>query len=225
MDKAPQIRTLMFDLDNTLIHSTIDFVKLKKKTIAFYSALGVPNDSLSPTMKTYEITEKATAALTRKGLPAQEVLKITQDASRLWNHVELENVGNTRAVTGARATLQTLKDRNVKVGVVTRSCREYALKALRAARLLEFVDVIVARDDCANHKPDPEPLVQGLKLLGSTEEETVMVGDSMADFHCSENAKVRFIGFVTGTDNLNSLRRTRGVTLISRLRDLIDRVP
>jgi phosphoglycolate phosphatase len=225
VDKAPQIRTLMFDLDNTLIHSTIDFVKLKRKTIAFYSGLGVPTDSLSPTMKTYEITEKATAALTRKGLPAREVLKITQDASRLWNHIELENVGKTRAVTGASATLQTLKNRKVKVGVVTRSCREYALKALQTTRLLEFVDIIVARDDCANHKPDPEPLVQGLKLLGSMEEETVMVGDSMADFHCSENAKVRFIGFVAGTDNLNSLRRARGVKLISRLRDLIDMVP
>ena len=225
MDKAPQIRTLMFDLDNTLIHSTIDFVKLKKKTIAFYSALGVPNDSLSPTMKTYEITEKATAALTRKGLPAQEVLKITQDASRLWNHVELENVGKTRAVAGARETLQTLKNRKVKVGVVTRSCRKYALKALQNTGLLEFVDIIVARDDCANHKPDPEPLVQGLKLLGSTAEETVMVGDSMADFHCSENAKVRFIGFVTETDTLNTLRRTYGVKLISSLRDLIGLLP
>jgi HAD superfamily hydrolase (TIGR01549 family) len=225
MDKTPQIRTFMFDLDNTLIHSTIDFVKLKRKTIDFYSGLGVPNDSLSPTMKTYELTEKATAALTKKGLTAREVTKITQNASRLWNHVELENVEKIRAVAGARETLQTLKNRNVKVGVVTRSCRKYALTALQTVGLLEFVDIIVARDDCANHKPDPEPLVQGLTLLGSTAEETVMVGDSLDDFHCSENAKVRFIGFVTETDPLNTLRRTRGVKLISSLRDLIGLLP
>jgi hypothetical protein len=30
---------------------------------------------------------------------------------------------------------------------------------------------------------------------------------------------------VAGTDNLNSLRRTRGIKRISRLRDLIDMVP
>ena len=221
MEKTSRIRTLMFDLDNTLIHSTIDFAKIKRKTIEFYSALGVSKGSLSPNMKTYEITEKATTTLTTKGLPAEEIYKITQDASRLWNQIELENVEKTRAVKDARETLQTLKNRKVKVGVVTRSCRKYALKALKAASLLEFVDILVARDDCDKHKPDPEPLVQGMKLLGSTEEETVMVGDSMADFQCSENAKVRFIGFVNGTNNLKSLRRTRCVTLISSLKDLI----
>jgi phosphoglycolate phosphatase-like HAD superfamily hydrolase len=52
-----------------------------------------------------------------------------------------------------------------------------------------------------------------------------MVGDSLDDFHCYENAKVRFIGFVTETDPLNTLRRTRGVKLISSLRDLIGLLP
>lgn len=225
MEKTSQIRTFMFDLDDTLIHSTIDFVKIKRKTIEFYSTQGVSKGSLSPTMKTYELTEKAAAALTMKGLPAPEIYNIIQDASRLWNQIELENVGKTRAVTDARETLQTLKNRKVKVGVVTRSCRKYALTALTAAGLLEFVDIIVARGDCDKHKPDPEPLVQGMRLLGSTEEETVMVGDSMTDFQCSENAKVRFIGFVNGTDNLKGLRRTRCVKLISSLRDLISMLP
>jgi predicted HAD superfamily phosphohydrolase YqeG len=33
LEKKSQIKAVMFDLDDTLIHSTIDFMKLKRKTI------------------------------------------------------------------------------------------------------------------------------------------------------------------------------------------------
>lgn len=214
------VKAVMFDLDGTLIHSTIDFAKIKRKTVDFYSSLGISADTFSPKMKTYEIIQEATPTLKKRGLTDLECSNIIQDISRLWNQIEMENVHKTSPIKGTRATLQKLKKRNYKIGVITRSCRKYALKALEIAGLLKFVDVLMARGDCVKPKPDPEPLVQGMKLLGSKAEETIMVGDSSIDFQCSKNAGVKFIGVLTGYSPQEKFREM-GVEFLPSVQDLI----
>jgi pyrophosphatase PpaX len=134
----------------------------------------------------------------------------------------MENVASTRAVEGAKETLTLLKKQNYGVGVITRSSRRYALKALKLTGLLEFVDVIFARNDCGKDKPDPEPLVQAMRAVGSNAEETIMIGDSITDFHCSKNAGVRFIRILREDDPLKNFTRYMGVATIQDLRDLIE---
>jgi phosphoglycolate phosphatase-like HAD superfamily hydrolase len=207
-----QIKAVMFDLDDTLIHSTIDFMKLKRKTIDFYSSLGISPDTLFPNMKTHEILQKATSMLQKKGYTPREILCIVKKTSILWNQIELENISSTCPIEGAKKTLTTLKKQS----------RRYALKALKLTGLLEFVDVIVARDDCEKDKPDPEPLVHAMKAVGSKAEETIMIGDSITDFLCSKNAGVRFIGILHEDDGLKNLKRNMCVETIQDLRDLID---
>ena len=217
-------RAVMFDLDDTLINSTIDFLKIRRKTIDFCYSLGVPADALSIEMKTYEIVEKAISELRKRGLTDSECSDIVGDVSRLWNQVEMENVQETSPVEGAGETRRKLKERGYKIGVVTRSCREYALKALEVAGLLGFVDVIVARDDCVKSKPDSEPLAQGMRLLGSKAEETIMVGDSVTDFQCSRDAGVKFIGVLNKKEFLKTLDRKGRFAIIQSLRELADMV-
>lgn len=222
MEYKSRIKAVMFDLDDTLIHSTIDFMKLKRKTIDFYSSLGISPYTLSPNMKTHEILQKATSMLRKKGYTTVEILCIVKMTSSLWNQIEMEHVSATCAVEGAKEILTILKKQSYEVGVVTRSCRRYALKALKLTGLLEFVDVIVARDDCGKDKPDPEPLVQAMRAVGSKAEETIMIGDSITDFLCSKNAGVRFIGILRGDDHLKNLKRNTCVVTIQDLRDLVD---
>jgi phosphoglycolate phosphatase len=216
------IKAVMFDLDDTLIHSTIDFMKLKRTTIDFYSSFGMSPDALSPNMTTSEILQKANSVLRTKGYTPREILHIVRKTSRLWDHIELEHVTATRAVDGAKDTLTHLKKQNYKVGVITRSCRRYALTTLQMTGLLQFINVIVARNECEKDKPDPEPLVQAMRAVSSTAEETVMVGDSITDYHCSTNAGVRFIGIDHGADRIKKLKRIPCIATIHDLRDLID---
>jgi len=211
----------MFDLDDTLIHSTIDFIKLKRKTIDFYSSLGIPLDAFSPNMKTYEILQKATSILRTKGLAPREISRIVEKTSHLWDQIELENITAARAVDGAKDTLIHLKQQNFVVGVVTRSSRPYALTSLELTGLLAFIDVIVARNESEKEKPEPDPLVQAMKVVRSKAAETIMVGDSITDFYCSQNAGVRFVGVDRGNDRFKALRRHACITIIRELSDLI----
>ncbi|UCH37083.1 MAG: hypothetical protein JSV76_05185, partial [Candidatus Bathyarchaeota archaeon] len=55
----PTLKAILFDLDGTLIHSTVNFVKLKKQTLYLLAREGLSSDFFSLEMKTYEILQLA----------------------------------------------------------------------------------------------------------------------------------------------------------------------
>ena len=99
-----EIKAFMFDLDGTLIQSTVDFVKLKRETIRRLSELRVPTDGLSEKMKTYEIMAKV-RQLAASGMLDVSYPKIIVETTLVWNRVELEAVRNTKRIPGAERTL------------------------------------------------------------------------------------------------------------------------
>lgn len=208
----------MFDLDETLINSTIDFQKIKTTTIRYLSSLGILYHNFSTKMKTFKIVERAIMLLKNKGFSDLESSSILQEISKLWNKIELENIDKTTSRQGVREALQQLKEKKLKIGVITRSCREYALKALKVACLLEYIDVIVARDDFVKSKPHAEPLVHAMKTIGSKPEETIMIGDSIIDFQCAKYAGVKFIGINPN----NSLKKVKDISCFTIIQDLQD---
>ncbi len=73
--------------------------------------------------------------------------------------------------------------------------RRGAFDALHAKKMHEYFDVIVAFGDYSRPKPDPEPLFVAIKKLWSRPEETVYIGDAMADMKAANSAGVRFIAY------------------------------
>jgi len=62
------LRAVIFDLDETLIHSGIDFKKMKSETIKFLQGVGVAHELLNNRMLNVEITRVAVENLRGKGL-------------------------------------------------------------------------------------------------------------------------------------------------------------
>jgi len=83
------------------------------------------------------------------------------------------------------------------------------IEALRITDMLKFIDIIVARDDCENPKPDSEHLLRALKGLNIKSNEAIMVGDSWLDALCAINSKVKFIGVLTGYSSQEKFREMR----------------
>ncbi|MEM2921658.1 MAG: HAD family hydrolase, partial [Candidatus Bathyarchaeia archaeon] len=169
-------RLIVFDLDGTLVRSTVDFVKLKLETIRLLNDLGFQTKNLSEKMKTYEIMEWVRKKAECRGLDYQQ---ITSKIAEVWNSIELKEVDKTEAMPGANAVLSELRNRGFLIGVVTRGCHIYAVRALEAAGLLRYVNIVLGRDDTCNPKPDPEPLLCAMSMFNAKPSEVVMVGDSM----------------------------------------------
>jgi len=94
---------------------------------------------------------------------------------------------------GALATVRDLKEAGTRVAVVTSKRREIALRTLGRCDLTDEYDVLVAADDVAHGKPDPEPVRLALERLGLAGEapRTLMVGDSPWDIRAGRAAGTR----------------------------------
>jgi len=212
------ITAVIFDLDGTLIKSNVDFVKMKSMIIAHFRSLGVDSQDFSPSRLTFEIVQKGVELLEGKG-SEETVSNVRRQVDRIMTEVEMEQVDSVSAITGVSETMKWLKERGIKIGVLTRSCREYALRSLKIAGLLKLVNFVSARDDVDRPKPDPSEVITLTQKMNVKLEETLIVGDHPIDALCAKNSNVSFIGVLTGSSGADAFRKI-GCEFISSVNDL-----
>ncbi len=83
--------------------------------------------------------------------------------------------------TGVFDMLSELKNRGIKLGIVSSKYKRYVLQELENTNLLSFFDVIVGLDDCTNRKPHPEPLLKAINTLNEKAENCIYIGDQPTD--------------------------------------------
>ena len=92
---------------------------------------------------------------------------------------------------GMEDVLRLLKQHEVKLAVFTGKGRRTAAITLEVLRIGGYFDLVITGNDVVRHKPDPEGIFRVLRELDVAPEQTVMVGDSMADVRASRGAGVR----------------------------------
>jgi phosphoglycolate phosphatase len=215
------MKAVVFDLDWTLIHSTIDFEKMKREVIAIFLSHGVDRTVFPDGAKSNVIIRRGRRALREKGVDDVDIASVMTHVNDVMNRVELERVSKTTLMTGAATTLRWLQRRGIPIGVLTRGCREYADTALRVVGHRTVVDVLLARDEVEHPKPDPHHLLQLVGELDCNPRQVVLVGDSTLDAACAQNAGAPFVGVVTGVASERELRRFPHHAIIPRIADLI----
>ena len=91
---------------------------------------------------------------------------------------------------GMDDALRILKGAGIKLAVFTGKGRRTAALTLEAFGIKDYFEMVVTGNDVVNHKPDGEGITRILEGLGVSAQETVMVGDSMADVRASRQAGV-----------------------------------
>ena len=212
---APGRIALIFDMDNTLIGSHIDFPAIRRSLIALLRAAGAAGEADDILMR------YALAHLIALGA-AHDRVHGTAVTRRMWEIVEThETDGLQRALPldGAGEVLATLRARGFRLAILTNNGRAGALDALRAAALLDQVDVIVARDDVRALKPAGDGVTEAARRLGGIER-TYVIGDSWIDGAAAAASGARFIAYRRPREEL----RDRGVhpwRTIAHLADLL----
>ena len=212
------VKAVIFDLDGTLIKSKIDFVKMKNMIIDHFRSLGVNSEDFSPSRPTFEIVQKG-IELFRKKWPEGIVSEVRRHIDKIMTDVEMEQIDSVSVIAGVSETMKLLKEKRIKIGILTRSCREYALKSLETAGLSKLVDSVAARDDVDRPKPDPNQVIMLAKKLNVKLEETLMVGDHPIDALCAKNSNVHFIGVLTGSSDADAFKKI-GCKFIGSVNDL-----
>ena len=200
------IKGVIFDLDDTLVLSTVDYAKFKKQVIERVVSYGEDPQLYNPRETVVNIVARYEKSMHDRKVPEKEIARRLAELDRIMDTVELENVSETREIEGAHELLETLRSRGIKIGILTRGCREYAQSALGVAGLTGMVDAVECRDSKTKAKPDPESYLRLVKELGIPKEATLFVGDHPIDARCAANAGVPFIAVETGDVPRNDLR-------------------
>ncbi|MBS7655169.1 HAD family hydrolase [Candidatus Bathyarchaeota archaeon] len=210
------IKGIIFDLDGTLIKSNINFLEMKKKIIDYLKSLKldfkieeVPSTSISELIE-YTINKVEDEKLRKK---------ILKETNKLMNEEELKSLTTVSPIEGVKETLKTLKSEGFRIGVLTRGCREYALKSLEKTCLKDLIDCLIARDDLDKPKPNPVSALKLIKKMKLTPKEVLMIGDHVLDFLCAEKAGIKFIGVLTGFSNEKDFKKI-GCEVIKRVNEL-----
>lgn len=192
------IRGVVFDLDDTLVASTVDFGKFKRLVIERLVSFGEPREA-------YDFSETIVKTIARfeermgaRGTPDGEMRSRLAELDGIMDAVELERAHETEPLPGAKEALSALRERGVKVGVLTRACEEYAEKVLALTGMRELVDAIEPRNSQVRPKPHPDAYLRLAAKMGVRPEETVFVGDHPIDASCAARAGVAFIAVGTG---------------------------
>lgn len=154
------IKAVIFDLDNTLVESDLDFGRIRQD-------IGFPTGPIlefRDNHATPEQREHINAVLERHEGAAAE---------------------NCRLNEGAREALDAIRELGLKSALLTRNSAKTVETVLRRHGLR--FDAVLSRD-CAPPKPSPEPIFVICRRLAIQPENALMVGDYKYDVECGKNA-------------------------------------
>ena len=211
---------IVFDLDGTLIHSNVDFIKMKEKMIALLLENGTPEGTLSPLMTTVDIMRITEAFWEKQGASNLKRTKLRLEIEDAMNQVELEAVETVLEVPGAKKAIEILFQQGYKLAVLTRGHHVYAEKALQKTGMLGYFEIIFGRGETPKPKPYPEALLYTAQTLSLGRSEILFIGDHHIDLTCAMSAKVPFIGVQTGHRGEESWGDRKPSILLKSVKDI-----
>lgn len=175
-------KLVLFDLDGTLVDTDLlvvegflhFFRKYKKEKVSLDVLVSFSGPSLKDSMKKYFPTYNTDEMV-------QEYKRVTWPLYETF--IELYD--------GIEIVLSSLKNKGIKIGIVTSKARDATTKTLSQLHIEQYFDYIVCVDEVRKPKPDPEGINRALDFLKITKDETIYVGDAITDLTTAKNAGIK----------------------------------
>jgi pyrophosphatase PpaX len=206
-----KITTLLFDLDGTLIDTNDLIITTFLHTLDKYYPSKYKREDVLPFMG-------PTLQETFEGIDPDRVEEMILDyrTFNLANHDLL-----VKEFEGVLETIQILQEKGFKLGIVSTKIYDTVLKGMKLTKLDPFFNVIVAMEHVSKVKPDPEPIFNALEQLGSTPEETLMVGDNYHDILAGKNAGTKTAGVSWSAKGREYIAKYEPDYILENMKDLL----
>lgn len=201
--------TVLFDFDGTIVDSGAMILASFRHATRSVLAREIPDAELAAAVGGSTIFEQM------RSFDADRVDELVA-AYREHNtplHEELE------AFHGVEDVLEALRAEGRRLGIVTAKRRATIDLAFAVLDLERFFDAVVTADSTARHKPDPEPVLEALRLLRAEPRGAAFVGDSPFDMAAGSAAGVFTVGVSWGGLHAEEALRTAGADAIVHTRE------
>jgi len=188
---------VLFDLDGTLINT--NDVVIASFQHAMRTLLG---REMAPEDAYPHFGEPLTRVFAHYAPERVDELVDAYRAFNLRHHDQM-----LRRFPGMEEAVAALRQAGVRLGVVTSKYTPLAWRGLELCGLKQHFAVLVGVDQTERHKPDPEPALRALELLGvAPGPRVLMVGDAPLDVQCGRAAGCRTaaVGWTVNRDTLSA---------------------
>jgi len=203
-------RAILFDFDGTLATLHIDFEAMRREVRELVTRVA-PDFVESQPRWTLELIEAVTEQLN------PHAAEFRAAAFQMIEQVELRAASTSHWLPGAREALVELRQREIKLGVVTRNCRR-AVVAITGGT--DWCEVLFTRDDVARVKPNPEHLLTALRSLKVRPDEALMVGDHAQDMVVARAAGLQGVGVLSGSSSREALLEAGALAVLNSVAEL-----
>ena len=208
-----RFRTVLFDLDGTLVDSGVIILASFRHATSTVLRREIPDHELL-------------AAVGGPGLREQMEALDPERAEELIEVYSTHNAGlhdGLEPCSDVLDALDLLHAEGRRLGVVTAKRRATLALAFEVLpELRPFFDVTVAAEDTERHKPNPEPLLVALERMGVTAESAVYVGDSPFDVQAAKAAGIASIAVTWGRiHSRERLEREAPDAMVENVKELL----
>jgi 2-phosphoglycolate phosphatase len=209
------LKAVLFDLDGTLVDSVKDLAESVNFTRQHYGLDRLPDSTIMA------FVGNGVYNLLGKSLETADQTKIGEAYQIFQDHYRIHCADHTKPFPGAFELLIALKEKNIKMGVVSNKPQEFTDLVLKQLNLGHYFEVAFGPESTKNRKPDPEPLLTALQKLGAQPQEAVMIGDSIVDIQAARAARMRIAVLTHGYGTREILRSAQPDWIVDSLSDLI----
>ena len=194
-----KVQGIIFDMDNTLLQSRIDFTLMKQQVFAILNSKKL--------LPTNIIIERQTVATMIE--LAKKNLYYTEDVEcAIWEVVcalEKEGMQGVELEPYAEKVVADLHATNYLLAVLTNNSKDSAEQALKRTGIAKYFTEIVGREQMKALKPSPS----GLEYIKSRyieipEHGWLMVGDSWIDGQAALASNTAFLAYQANAESLTS---------------------
>lgn len=215
-------KAVLFDFDGTLVDLT-NYVKwedVRKNIAQIYLKNGVP------AKLTVRYTDPASlhSRMNEYGVNLfnpKFFAKLQRTISRTIEKYEMQVTKNVMLMPGCLETLQWLKDKGIKIGIISLNGRRLISEVLKKTNIESYIDAIYFRDSFGKPKPFPDHALSCLGKFRCEPKNAFMVGDSPVDMLTAKRAKIIPIGITTGMYLKEELLKAGAHKTIENMQELI----
>ncbi|MBY4676084.1 phosphoglycolate phosphatase [Marinobacterium arenosum] len=182
-------KAVLFDLDGTLVDSVPDLAQAVDRMLV---ELGRAEAGEA---RVRQWVGNGAQLLVKRALCGQLSLDgVAEDAQfdrayRLFLQFYGEHTsGFSTLYPGVLDCLDGLRQRGIALAVVTNKPMRFTEPMLAGFGLSDYFQCVLGGDSLSVKKPDPAPLLQAMRQLGSGPADTLMVGDSVNDLRAARAA-------------------------------------
>ncbi|MFN2309096.1 MAG: HAD-IA family hydrolase [Gammaproteobacteria bacterium] len=197
---SSRIRTVLFDLDGTLLDTAPDLAFALNETLRAFDKPPLPYAIIRP------VVSHGGVALIKLGFDLDPQDQGYSPRREFLLDVYRQNIARqTRPFTGMIAVLDELDDLGLNWGVVTNKPAWLTEPLLKQIGLFERAAVVVSGDTLNERKPHPAPLLFACERAGAQPHECLYVGDAQRDIEAGRNAGmatlVALFGYIGDEDD------------------------